>query len=72
MWKRIEGTFNYEDIDFDYKVSYYGGDRGNYHTAPSPPEVEIDFIGFFPDTDLGVCLEERVLEALKEYIIESE
>ena len=72
MWKRIEGTFNYEDIDFDYKVSYYEGDRGDYYTAPSPPEVEIDFIGFFPDTDLGVCLEERVLEALKEYIIESE
>ena len=72
MYKKLEGSFNYEDIDFDYKVSYYPGDRGDYYTAPSPPEVDIDFIGFLPDTDLYECLDNKVIEALSEYIIENE
>ena len=72
MYKKLEGSFNYEDIDFDYKVSYYAGDRGDYYTAPSPPEVDIDFIGFLPDTDLYECLDNKVIEALSEYIIENE
>lgn len=72
MYKAIEGTFNYEDVDFDYKVTYYEGDKGDYYTAPSQPEVDIDFIGFLPDTDLYECLDDKVIDALREYIIESE
>jgi len=53
MYEKIEGTFNYEDVDFNYKVWYYEGDKGDYYTAPSPPEVDIEFIGFLPDTDLS-------------------
>ena len=69
MYKTIEGTFNYEDVDFDYKVTYYEGDRGDYYTAPSQPEVDIEFIGFLPDIDLYECLDDKVIRALKEHII---
>lgn len=72
MYETIESTFKYEDVDFDFKVTYYKGDKGDYHTAPSQPEIDIDFIGFLPNTDLYECLDNKVIEALKEYIIESE
>lgn len=72
MYETIESTFKYEDVDFDFKATYYKGDKGDYHTAPSKPEVDIEFIGFLPDIDLYECLDNKVIEALKEYIIESE
>ena len=70
MYEKIEGTFNYEDVDFDYKVWYYEGDKGDYYTAPSPPEVDIEFIGFLPDTDLYECLSNTLIEGLREKIQE--
>jgi hypothetical protein len=32
--------------------------------------IEIDFIGFLPDTNLGECLRDEIFEAIREQIQE--
>lgn len=71
MYKKEEGSFTYDGIEFDYRVYITEGDRGNnYDIAPTPTQVEVDFIGFFPDTNLGDCLIDSVQNTLVESILE--
>ena len=70
MWKTEEGCFKYDGIMFDYRVSVCEGDRGNnYDIPPRATQVEVDFIGFLPDTNLAEVLVDSVEEALVESIL---
>ena len=66
---RIEGTYQYEKgLVFDFIAYVDKGDKGDYWTPPSPDNIDIEFIGFLPDTNLGECLRDEVFEAIREQI----
>ena len=67
---RVEGTYKYDDIEFDYKAYVDKGCEGDYYTPPSADKIDIEFIGFLPDTDLYDCLSESLIEGLREKIQE--
>jgi hypothetical protein len=68
---KVQGTYQYEEgLIFDYVAYVDKGDKGDYYTPPSPDYIEIDFIGFLPDTNLGECLRDEVFEAIREQIQE--
>lgn len=71
MSKKEEGSFEYDGVEFDYRVYITEGDRGNnYDIAPRQTEIDIDFIGFFPDTNLVNCLHDSVENQLRELLLE--
>lgn len=71
MWKKEEGSFKYDNIEFDYRVYIMEGDHGDgYMRPPVPTQVEVDFIGFFPDTNLGEYLDRSIENALVESMLE--
>jgi hypothetical protein len=71
MSKKEEGSFEYDGVQFDYRVYITEGYRGNnYDIAPRQTEIDIDFIGFFPDTNLVHCLHDSVEFKLMELLLE--
>lgn len=67
---KIEGTYKYEGIEFDYKAYVDKGCKGDYYTPPSADRIDIEFIGFLPDCDLYECLSDSLIENLIEKIQE--
>jgi hypothetical protein len=68
---KVTGIYQYEKgLEFDYIAYVDKGDKGDYWTPPSPDCIEIDFIGFLPDTNLGECLRDEIFEAIREQIQE--
>jgi hypothetical protein len=71
---RVEGSYDYYGVEFDYKAYVEKGwsiDKDYYYTPPSPDTVEIEFVGFLPDIDLYDCLKDSVIDAIVEKIKEN-
>ena len=68
---QIEGTYKYEGVEFDYQAYVDKGCKGDYYTPPSADTIDIEFIGFLPDIDLYECLNENLIEGLREKIQEN-
>ena len=68
---QVEGTYKYEGVEFDYKAYVDKGCKGDYYTPPSEDTIDIEFIGFLPDIDLYECLNENLIEGLREKIQEN-
>ena len=67
---RVEGTYEYDYVEFDYKAYIEKGGEGDYWTPPAPDTIYVEFVGFLPDVDLTNCLKGSIIEKIQEKIQE--
>ena len=68
---RVEGTYEYDYVEFDYRAYIEKGCDGDYYTPPSPDTIYIEFVGLSPDVDLTNCLKYSIIEEIKDHIQEN-
>jgi hypothetical protein len=68
---QVEGVYQYNGVEFDYKAYVEKGCKGDYYTPPSRDTIEIEFVGFLPDVDLYDCLKHSIIDAIEEKIQDS-
>ena len=68
---RVEGSYECYGVEFDYIAYVEKGSDGDYHTPPSPDEIDIEFLGFLPDVDLYECVKHSIIDNIEQQILEN-